>query len=98
MTTSNSVYFSGGPGSGKGTQCKKIVKKYGFCHLSTGDLLRNEVESGLERAEKIQTVMEKGELVSLVSTAFHLLFILEKRRLFLNTFPFCSTSNTPFRK
>ena len=72
MTTPNSVYFSGGPGSGKGTQCEKIVEKYGFYHLSTGDLLRDEVKSGSERAEKLKAVMEKGELVSLVSLACHL--------------------------
>jgi len=30
------ISFEGGPGSGKGTQCDKIVAKYGFTHLSTG--------------------------------------------------------------
>lgn len=34
----------GGPGSGKGTQCAKIVEKYNFSHFSTGDLLRAEVK------------------------------------------------------
>jgi adenylate kinase len=57
----------GGPGSGKGTQCDKIVKKYGFTHLSTGDLLRNEVQSGSERGQKLNKIMEQGELVPLVS-------------------------------
>jgi cytidylate kinase len=37
------IWILGGPGSGKGTQCEKIVAKYGFTHLSSGDLLRNEV-------------------------------------------------------
>lgn len=37
------VWVLGGPGSGKGTQCDKIVAKYGFTHLSSGDLLRAEV-------------------------------------------------------
>ena len=32
-----------GPGAGKGTQCGKMVEKYGFAHLSAGDLLREEV-------------------------------------------------------
>lgn len=36
--------FIGGPGSGKGTQCEKIVAKYGLTHLSSGDLLRAEVK------------------------------------------------------
>ena len=57
----------GGPGSGKGTQCSRIVEKYGFCHLSSGDLLRAEVSSGSERGKKLNAIMEKGELVSLVS-------------------------------
>jgi adenylate kinase len=57
---------TGGPGSGKGTQCEKIVAKYGYTHLSTGDLLRNEVQSGSERGKKLNDIMERGELVPLV--------------------------------
>lgn len=53
----------GGPGSGKGTQCDKIVAKYGFTHLSTGDLLRAEVSSGSDRGKHLTAIMEKGELV-----------------------------------
>ena len=34
------IFIVGGPGSGKGTQCGRIVKKYGLSHLSSGDLLR----------------------------------------------------------
>lgn len=41
------VFVLGGPGSGKGTQCERIVEKYGFTHLSSGELLRQEV-SGLD--------------------------------------------------
>lgn len=37
------IWILGGPGCGKGTQCAKIVEKYGFTHLSSGDLLREEV-------------------------------------------------------
>lgn len=59
--------LAGGPGSGKGTQCEKIVQKYSYTHLSTGDLLRAEVSSGSERGKKLQAIMEKGELVPLVS-------------------------------
>lgn len=39
------IWVLGGPGSGKGTQCDKIVEKYGFTHLSSGDLLRAEVSN-----------------------------------------------------
>jgi adenylate kinase len=41
------------------------VEKYGFTHLSTGDLLRNEVQSGSERGKKLNKIMEQGELVPL---------------------------------
>lgn len=58
----------GGPGSGKGTQCEKIVAKYGFTHLSTGDLLRDEVASGSARGKDLSKIMEKGELVPLVGS------------------------------
>nr|XP_049708446.1 adenylate kinase isoenzyme 5 [Helicoverpa armigera] len=57
------VWVLGGPGSGKGTQCDKIIAKYGFTHLSTGDLLRAEVKSGSARAKTLTTIMEKGGLV-----------------------------------
>ena len=58
----------GGPGSGKGTQCANIVKDYGFCHLSSGDLLRAEVKSGSERGQRLNAIMEKGDLVPMVGT------------------------------
>ncbi|XP_063233650.1 adenylate kinase isoenzyme 1-like isoform X2 [Bacillus rossius redtenbacheri] len=57
------IWVLGGPGSGKGTQCEKIVAKYGFTHLSTGDLLRSEVQSGSPRGKQLTAIMEQGELV-----------------------------------
>ncbi|XP_077549837.1 uncharacterized protein LOC144162967 [Haemaphysalis longicornis] len=59
------VFVFGGPGSGKGTQCEKIVKKYDFTHISSGDLLRAEVQSGSERGREMNEIMKKGELVPL---------------------------------
>ncbi|KAK1339883.1 hypothetical protein QTO34_018443 [Cnephaeus nilssonii] len=56
-------FFSGGPGSGKGTQCEKLVEKYGFTHLSTGELLRHELSSDSERSKLIRDTMERGDLV-----------------------------------
>ena len=47
----NAVYFiMGGPGSGKGTQCARLVEHFDATHLSAGDLLRSEVASGSEQA------------------------------------------------
>lgn len=59
----NIVLF-GPPGSGKGTQSEKIIEKYGLIHISTGDLLREEVEAGTDLGLKAKAIMESGELVS----------------------------------
>jgi len=59
------IFVLGGPGCGKGTQCERIVAQYGFTHLSSGDLLREEVQSGSERGKALNAVMERGELVPL---------------------------------
>ncbi|KAI5642191.1 hypothetical protein M9H77_00061 [Catharanthus roseus] len=57
------VFVVGGPGSGKGTQCEKIVQHYGYTHLSTGDLLRKEIKTGSENGTMIQNIMKEGKLV-----------------------------------
>jgi len=54
----------GGPGSGKGTQCAKFVEAYGLVHISTGDLLREEVALGTELGLEIRDAMEEGKMVS----------------------------------
>merc|ERR1719447_1553279 len=58
-------FICGGPGSGKGTQCERIVKKYNFTHLSSGDLLREEVASGSPRGNELNALMQAGKLVPL---------------------------------
>jgi len=58
------VFVLGAPGSGKGTQCSLIAEKFGFTHLSTGDLLRAEVDSGGPLASEITAIMARGELVA----------------------------------
>lgn len=59
----NIVLF-GPPGSGKGTQSEKIIEKYGLKHISTGDLLREEVAGQTELGLQAKAIMDKGELVS----------------------------------
>lgn len=55
--------ISGAPASGKGTQCRMIVEKYGLVHISTGDLLRAEVSSGTKIGKKAKEYMDNGMLV-----------------------------------
>jgi len=57
------IWILGGPGSGKGTQCDNLQGKTGFTHLSSGDLLRNEVVSASTRGLQLYKLMEMGELV-----------------------------------
>jgi len=58
----NIVLF-GPPGAGKGTQSQKLIDKYGFVHLSTGDLLRAEIAVGTELGLEAKKIMDKGVLV-----------------------------------
>lgn len=53
----------GPPGSGKGTQAARLVSDLGYKHISTGDLLRNEIAKKSELGEKVQGIMTRGELV-----------------------------------
>jgi adenylate kinase len=59
----NLILF-GPPGAGKGTQAIKIAEKYGWVHISTGDILRLEVSQGTPLGLKVKAVMEAGILVS----------------------------------
>jgi len=54
----------GPPGAGKGTQSVLIAKKYNFKHISTGALLRQEIEKRSEIGIIAKAVIEKGEFVS----------------------------------
>ncbi|XP_050383344.1 UMP-CMP kinase 4-like [Argentina anserina] len=62
------VFVLGGPGSGKGTQCANIVKQFGFTHLSAGDLLRAERNSGSENGTMISNMIKEGQIVPAVVT------------------------------
>ncbi len=57
------IVLLGAPGAGKGTQCKRIVARYGLTHLSSGDILRQERSAGTELGKKAQSYMDSGALV-----------------------------------
>jgi len=57
------VVLLGAPGAGKGTQCKRIVGRYGVIHLSSGDILRRHRAEGSELGKKAQAYMDSGALV-----------------------------------
>ena len=58
----NIVIF-GAPGSGKGTQSDLMIAHYGLGHISTGDVLRNEIKQGTELGKTAQSYIDKGNLI-----------------------------------
>jgi adenylate kinase len=58
------VVLLGPPGAGKGTQAKRIMERYQIPQVSTGDLLRYNVDQGTELGKAAKAVMARGELVS----------------------------------
>ena len=62
MLMFNLILF-GPPGSGKGTQSEKLVEKYGLIHLSTGNLLREEIAAKTPLGLEAKSFMDKGQLV-----------------------------------
>jgi adenylate kinase len=58
----NLILF-GPPGSGKGTQSEKLIRKYGLKHLSTGDLLRSEIANQTALGLEAKKLMDRGQLV-----------------------------------
>lgn len=53
----------GCPGAGKGTQAKKLSKHFDIAHISTGDLLREQIELKTELGKKVTDIMNAGQLV-----------------------------------
>lgn len=58
------IILFGPPGSGKGTQSEKLIQDYQLVHLSTGNILRDEVSSETSLGIEAKKIMDEGKLVS----------------------------------
>jgi adenylate kinase len=58
------IILFGAPGTGKGTQSENIIENYKLVHLSTGDILREEIAAGTNAGMLAKTIIDKGQLVS----------------------------------
>ena len=58
------VVIFGPPGAGKGTQAQNIVKKFNLYQVSTGDLLRNEIENKSDIGKEIEEIISKGDFAT----------------------------------
>ena len=90
----NVVFVLGGPGAGKGTMCKVAAIQLGWVHLSTGDLLRAELDAGGPASATIQEYVDAGKLVpneivvGLLKTKMELITrTTGKRNFLLDGFP-----------
>ncbi|CAN0213153.1 unnamed protein product [Ectocarpus sp. 13 AM-2016] len=90
MERNEVVFVLGGPGSGKGTHCARIAADFGYTHLSTGDLLREEQKKESELAIKIAECIRDGQLVpssTMVALLKEAILKGDSRRFLLDGFP-----------
>ena len=85
------IFVMGGPGAGKGTQCKRIVEEFGFATFSTGDLLRGVVrEKKAEGWEQLDADMKAGKLISSERVLFYLrdaILKSENKKILVDGYP-----------
>ncbi|XP_036026360.1 adenylate kinase isoenzyme 1-like isoform X3 [Onychomys torridus] len=71
------IFVVGGPGCGKGTQCRNMASKYGFCHVGLGQLLREEAQRRTQRGRQIRDIMQQGRLVPTVGRAPNIVMVFD---------------------
>ena len=57
------ILLLGPQGAGKGTQAKRIAAEYGLPHISTGEMLREAIAAGTELGQRVEPILDAGELV-----------------------------------
>jgi len=86
----STIWVIGGPGSGKGMICGKIALFCGAVHLSSGEMLREEVASDTYLGKEVADIMKKGQLVSsgvIISLIRRRMREYPGRRILLDGFP-----------
>ncbi|MEM7826865.1 MAG: adenylate kinase [Candidatus Aenigmatarchaeota archaeon] len=83
------IIILGQQGSGKGAYAQWLVDKYGYAHISTGDLLREEIKKGSELGLKVRDIVNSGGLVSdeLISKVLENRLKKEKKGFILDGYP-----------
>lgn len=84
------VFVTGGPGSGKGTQCAMMVKELNYAHTSIGDLMRNEIKQGTPEGKAAEAIVKSGNLVPkelTVDLLLKTLLTLKARTVLIDGFP-----------
>ena len=91
MSKPQVIFVMGGPGAGKGTQCAKLVKEFGFATFSTGDLLRVVVkEQKAEGWQQLEADMKEGKLISSERVLFYLkdaMLKSDKKKILVDGYP-----------
>ena len=80
VTRALDIVLLGPPGAGKGTQAKRLAAAFEILHISTGDMLRDEVAKGSGPGQEAKEFMNKGELVPDALVGKMLTKLLHSRR------------------